>query len=130
MDRVEVLDGPQGTLYGANSMGGAIKYITAKPELEIYDARIEVEVSDTEHGGFNDGLRMMANIPIGDNVAIRLDGVQQFDTGYAQDPDDNRKDVGAGRTFAGRASLFAQITPDIDVRLTAMAQSVNCLASR
>ena len=122
MDRVEILDGPQGTLYGANSMGGAIKYVTVKPELGTYDAKAEAEGSDTEHGGLNDGLRLMANIPVGDNVAVRLDGIQQFDSGYAQDPSDGRKNVGAARTLAGRAQLFAQITPDIDVRLTAMTQ--------
>lgn len=122
MDRVEVLDGPQGTLYGANSMGGAIKYITAKPELGAYDAKAEVEGSDTEHGGLNDGLRLMANIPLGDTVAVRLDGIQQFDSGYAQDPSDGFKNVGAARTLAGRVSLFAQITPDFDIRLTALTQ--------
>jgi iron complex outermembrane recepter protein len=123
MDRVEILDGPQGTLYGANSMGGAIKYITAKPELGVYDAKAQAEGSDTEHGSFNEGLRLMANIPLfGDNVALRVDGIQQFDSGYAQDPDDGRKNVGAARTFSGRASLLAQLTPDIDVRLTALTQ--------
>ena len=122
MDRVEVLDGPQGTLYGANSMGGAIKYITAKPELGTYDARAEAEGSDTEHGGLNDGLRLMANIPLGDNVAVRVDGIQQYDSGYGHDPDHDRTNVGAGRTYAGRVSLLAQITPDIDVRLTALTQ--------
>jgi iron complex outermembrane receptor protein len=123
MDRVEVLDGPQGTLYGADSLGGAIKYVSATPELTTYDARAEVEGSDTEHGSFNDGLRAMANIPLfGDQAAIRIDGIQQFDSGYTQDPTHGRKNVGAGRILGGRASFLAQITPDIDIRLTALSQ--------
>lgn len=122
MDRVEVLDGPQGTLYGANSMGGAIKYVTAKPELGMYDARVEAEGSDTEHGSLNDEFRMMANIPLGDSVALRVDGIQAYDSGYTQDPDHGRSNVGAGRTFSGRAQLYAQITPDLDIRLTALDQ--------
>lgn len=122
MQRVEVLDGPQGTLYGANSMGGAIRYITAKPELGTFDALAEAEGSDTEHGSLNDALRLMANIPFGDQAALRLDGVQLFQSGYAHDPDHGRNDVGAGRTFSGRASFLAQITPDLDVRLTALTE--------
>ncbi|MBS0275515.1 MAG: TonB-dependent receptor [Proteobacteria bacterium] len=125
LDRVEVLNGPQGTLYGANSLGGTIKYITAAPELGSYDLRAEVEGSDTAHGSYNDGLRLMANIPLGDSVALRIDGMQQFDSGYSQDPLHGRKNVGAGRVFGGRASLYAQITPDIDVRLTALSQQNN-----
>jgi outer membrane receptor protein involved in Fe transport len=123
MDRVEVLDGPQGTLYGADSLGGAIKYVSVKPELGTYDARAEGEGSDTEHGSFNDGLRAMVNLPLfGDQAALRLDGIQQFDSGYAQDPAHDRKNVGAGQVFSGRASFLAQITPDLDIRLTALSQ--------
>lgn len=125
MDRVEVLDGPQGTLYGADSLGGAIKYVSAKPELGDFNARAEVEGSSTEHGSLNDGLRLMANVPLGDDAALRVDGIQQFDSGYTQDPIYGRKNVGAGRTFGGRASLYAQITPDLDVRLTVMSQKDN-----
>ncbi|MDE2184224.1 MAG: TonB-dependent receptor [Alphaproteobacteria bacterium] len=123
MDRVEVLDGPQGTLYGADSLGGAIKYITSKPDLTAFAARGEIEGSDTEHGSFNDGLRVMANLPLFGDAALRVDAYQQFDSGYAQDPSHGRKDVGSGQDLGGRVSFFAQITPDLDVRLTAMSQS-------
>lgn len=126
MDRVEVLDGPQGTLYGANALGGAIKYVSAKPDLGGYDARAEAEGSDTEHGSFNDGLRVMANMPLFDGAAaIRVDGLQEFDSGYTQDPDHGRKDVGSGRSLGGRISFLAQITPDLDVRLSAFSQNIH-----
>jgi iron complex outermembrane recepter protein len=125
MDRVEVLDGPQGTLYGANALGGALKYVTAKPDLGGYDARAEIEGSSNEHGSYNDDLRVMANLPLFDGqAALRVDGIQEYDAGYAQDPNHGRVDVGSGRTYGGRVSLLAQITPDIDVRLTALTQNI------
>lgn len=126
LDRVEVLNGPQGTLYGANALGGALRYITAKPNLDSFSAVGEIEGSSTAHGGDNDVLRAMINAPLMDGrVALRVDGVQEYDSGYTQDPTDGRKDVGAGRSLGGRVQLLAQLTPDLDVRLSAFSQRVN-----
>ena len=80
LDRVEVLNGPQGTLYGANALGGTVKYVTAEPDLDSFGASGEAEGSDTQHGSYNDGLRAMVNVPLLDGqAAIRLDGIQEFD---------------------------------------------------
>jgi len=125
LDRVEVLNGPQGTLYGANALGGTIKYVTAPPDMTQYDALGEMEGSNTDHGSYNDGLRAMANMPLFDGQAgIRVDGLQEYDSGYAQDPDHHRTDVGSGRTLGGRIALLAQVTPDIDVKLSAFTQNI------
>ncbi|MGD0145157.1 MAG: TonB-dependent receptor plug domain-containing protein, partial [Rhizomicrobium sp.] len=125
LDRVEVLNGPQGTLFGANALGGVLRYITDKPDPEAFDGRVEVEGSDTDHGGFSDALRLMVNIPLfDDTAAIRIDGLQEFDSGYTQDPTHNRKDAGDGRTFAGRISFLWQPTSDVDVRLSAYSQNI------
>jgi outer membrane receptor protein involved in Fe transport len=126
LSRVEVLNGPQGTLYGANALGGTLKYVTAPPDPAAYDARAEIEGSDTAHGSYNDGLRAMVNIPLFDGTAaLRIDGLQQYDSGYTQDPDHDRKDLGIGRTFSGRASLLWQVSPDVDVRLSAFTQKID-----
>jgi outer membrane receptor protein involved in Fe transport len=125
MNRVEVLDGPQGTLYGANALGGALKYVTAAPDLNAYDALGEVEGSSTAHGGYNDDLRAMANIPFMDGqAALRLDGVQEADTGYTQDPDHGRSNVGGAHSLGGRASFLVDLSPDLDIRLSAASQDV------
>jgi outer membrane receptor protein involved in Fe transport len=125
LDRVEVLNGPQGTLYGANALGGTIKYVTAAPDLDGFGAKMEVEGSDTEHGGWNDGLRAMVNVPLFDGqAALRIDGLQEFDSGYTQDPDHDRRNVGDGRQLSGRVSFLADITPDLTVRLSAVFDQI------
>ncbi len=125
LDRVEVLNGPQGTLYGANALGGALRYITANPDLDGFDARAEIEGSSTNHGSNNDGLRAMVNVPLFDgHAAFRVDGLQEFDSGYTQDPTHARKNVGSGRTLGGRAAFLAQITPDLSIRLSAFSQNI------
>jgi outer membrane receptor protein involved in Fe transport len=126
MQRVEILDGPQGTLYGANALGGAIKYITVKPQLGTYSAKGEIEGSSTAHGGLNDGLRVAANLPLlGDKAALRIDAMQEFDSGYSKDPTHNRSNLGAARTLGGRIALLVQLTPDLSARLSMFMQDIN-----
>jgi iron complex outermembrane receptor protein len=71
--RIEVLRGPQGTLYGASSMGGTVRLITNQPNLAKEEAAIKVEGSDTQHGGGNVRLDAMVNVPlIDDRAALRV----------------------------------------------------------
>lgn len=78
LERVEILRGPQGALYGSGSMGGAIRYITARPELGEYGAKYNGLVSFTENGGANTLNQGMINIPVGDDFALR--GVVSYRT--------------------------------------------------
>src|SRR5882724_6817615 len=87
LSRVEVLNGPQGTLYGAQSLGGTVKYVTAVPDLKAFSAQAGVGVSSTEHGGINHSYTGMVNLPFGNGIgAVRIDGYQVYDAGYAKDP--------------------------------------------
>lgn len=125
LNRVEVLNGPQGTLYGASSLGGALKYVTAAPDLNGFAASGEIEGSTTAHGGDNSALRGMVNIPLAEGkAAIRIDGVDQFDSGYTDDPVNHRDNLGSARTSGGRISLLVKPTDDLDVRLTAFTQRI------
>src|SRR5579859_1924849 len=73
LERVEILRGPQGTLYGAGSMGGTVKVITAPPNLKDYAASAQVMGSDTNNGGWNHSEKAMLNIPlVNDQLALRL----------------------------------------------------------
>jgi iron complex outermembrane recepter protein len=86
LNRIEVLNGPQGTLYGATSLGGTIKYIPNAPDLKSFGLDAGVEVSSTEHGHINHAYTGMVNLPIADIAAVRIDGYQVYDSGYAKDP--------------------------------------------
>ena len=128
LQRIEVLNGPQGTVYGSNALGGTIKYITMPPDPRRFSASGELEGSGTAHGSGNDGARAMINIPLfGDRAALRIDGLQQFDSGYARDPFNHRDDQGKARTLGGRVSFLARITSDIDLRLGAFSQEVSAM---
>ena len=70
MERVEVLRGPQGTLYGRNATGGVFNAITAKPVLEEYQGSATVTLGNYDTLKY----RGMLNVPIGDNIAIRVAG--------------------------------------------------------
>jgi iron complex outermembrane receptor protein len=89
MERVEVLKGPQGTLYGGSAMGGAIKYVTKKPVLDQFSITAGGEVATVDHGGVSYAGESAINLPLVDQrLAIRLGGAYRFDAGYI----DNIKD--------------------------------------
>jgi len=83
LNRVEVLRGPQGTLYGSGSMGGTIKLITQAPNLTQYSGEVEGLFSGTDGGGLNGGGNIMANFPIvNDKVALRIDATDKYTSGW------------------------------------------------
>src|SRR6202050_3917894 len=83
LNRVEVLRGPQGTLYGSSSMGGTVKLVTHPPQLSTFAASGETDVSYTgSGGGVNETVNGMVNLPIGDTAAIRIVGSQLTDSGW------------------------------------------------
>jgi len=83
LNHVEVLRGPQGTLYGAGSMGGTIKLVTNQPQLDKWAGSTDVQGSYTDSGGsWNGGVSAMLNIPMGDIVALRMVGTARYVSGW------------------------------------------------
>jgi iron complex outermembrane receptor protein len=83
INRVEVLRGPQGTLYGSSSMGGTIRLITNQPDTHEFGASGQVTGSDTQDGGANYGVNAMVNLPlINDHLAIRIVGTDNYTSGW------------------------------------------------
>ncbi len=83
LERVEILRGPQGTLYGDSSMAGTIRFVTAKPSLNSTFGTLETTGAETEHGGASYSLRGTFNTPlIEDKLAIRGAFYQGQDGGY------------------------------------------------
>jgi iron complex outermembrane recepter protein len=83
LNRVEVLRGPQGTLYGSGSMGGTVKLITNEPRLNTFEGSVDVTGSGTRGGGFNRGGNLMLNLPlISDTVALRIVATDKYRDGW------------------------------------------------
>jgi outer membrane receptor protein involved in Fe transport len=83
LQRVEVLSGPQGTLYGSSSMGGTIRLIPTAPQLNTYAASTQEVVSGTvSNGGINHQENGMVNLPLGDTAAVRIVGSFIDDSGW------------------------------------------------
>ncbi len=83
LQRVEVLHGPQGTLYGSSSMGGTVRLIPASPELGRFDGSGETTISNTgSGGGINFAQNGMVNLPFGSTAALRLVGSHTTTSGW------------------------------------------------
>ncbi len=83
LNRVEVLRGPQGTLYGSGSMGGTIRVIPNAPNPDAFQSSAEVTFADTNHGGFDHAENAMVNLPFwGGLAALRIVGSYSHDAGW------------------------------------------------
>lgn len=123
LERVEVLRGPQGTLYGANSLGGLVKYVTIAPDPRAFGAAAELGVEDVAHGETGWWARAAGNVPLTNNAALRISGSYRNDPGYIDDPFLG-SDVNDGKTYGGRASLFVKPADNLRIRLSALLQNI------
>lgn len=90
--RIEVLKGPQGTLYGARNMGGAVKVVTNQPDTEDFSGSINMTLASVAEGDFDYNARGSLNIPLADKLALRVAGYYDFESGvydYSIDPNAN-----------------------------------------
>lgn len=111
LNRIEVLKGPQGTLYGEGAMGGAIRMITNAPRLDALSAKTEATMSSTQHGGMNYQVRGAVNLPIvEDRLAVRLVSSYRDDSGFIDNVATGRDDVNDLKQWSGRMQLRAQLT--------------------
>jgi iron complex outermembrane receptor protein len=125
LQRVEVLRGPQGTLYGANSEGGLLKFVTAPPVLGSFSGAAEVTGESVDHGGSGGDIRAVLNLPLGDKVALRVGGFKEDVAGWVDDPSRNKVDENDGHKYGGRVSLLAEPIDSLTIRLTASSQQSN-----
>jgi iron complex outermembrane receptor protein len=106
VQRIEVLRGPQGTLFGSGSLGGAIRIITNKPQLDGFHIAAESTLSTTKDGDPSYAMNGMVNIPIvDDKLALRLVGYYRKDGGWVDHPDYGSKNDNSERSYGGRAML-------------------------
>lgn len=83
LDRVEVLRGPQGTLYGSGSLGGTIRFVMNAPDPSGFDAKAEAGLSKTQHTHTtNEDISGMINLPLSDTLALRINAGASDDAGF------------------------------------------------
>ncbi|MBV9528071.1 TonB-dependent receptor [Sphingomonas sp.] len=124
LERIEVLRGPQGALYGASSMGGLIKFVTRTPSTDRFSGRVEAGISAIENGaqaGYQ--VRGAFNIPISDNLAVRLSGFRRQEPGCIDDPSIGRTGVNELRTYGGRFSVLWKVGDNVSIIGSALYQS-------
>ena len=125
LSRIEILRGPQGTLYGASTMGGLVKYVLAQPDPSHFSARIGGDVFGVSHAGdAGGGVRGEANLPIvNDQLALRVSGYYEDTPGFIDNATTGQKDDNALRQYGGRAALLWQPNNDVSLEASAIYQS-------
>ncbi|MBV8497232.1 MAG: TonB-dependent receptor [Gammaproteobacteria bacterium] len=143
LDRVEILRGPQGTLYGSSSMGGTIRLVLPEPQLHKFSGSADVVGSGTDGGGGNGAANAMVNLPLGEVAAVRIVGSDEYRSGWISrtvlnpfpvDTAAGRGDVTAApvqstahdvnneRLLSGRADLLVRLGDSFSVDLLALGQ--------
>ncbi|HKU15130.1 MAG TPA: TonB-dependent receptor [Steroidobacteraceae bacterium] len=127
MERIEVLKGPQGTLYGAGSMSGTIRMITNKPDPNETAGSVHANASYTAHATDpNYDYDAMLNLPIVEGkLAMRVVGYQSSLAGFIDDPMLGREGVNNARVSGGRVALRWLITDDLTLDAMWLNQNTN-----
>jgi outer membrane receptor protein involved in Fe transport len=147
IERVEVLRGPQGTLYGSGSMGGTVKVITNQPKLGVFEGSVQGTGSYTDGGGGNYGANIMLNLPLGEKLALRVvlsdlhrsgwidnKTVSPFPIALTPNPRGPVETTPVTNVFrnandeqlsGGRISLLYKPTDDLSILATAFTQSLH-----
>lgn len=129
VQRIEVLRGPQGTLYGANTLGGIIKFVTAAPSPGEFSARAGGTAETTEGGDASWAARAMVNIPLGDRAALRVSGLRRSEGGYIDDPARGVENINGVETSGWRAAFLLNATDNLTIRLSAQSQDIESNAT-
>jgi outer membrane receptor protein involved in Fe transport len=109
IDRVEVLRGPQDSLYGAGSLSGLVRIVTNTPEFDEFRAMAETSILSTESGGISTEVDGMINVPlVSDALALRLVGFDDKQAGYIDETRLHLSDTNRTGTTGGRAQLAWQ----------------------
>jgi iron complex outermembrane receptor protein len=128
LSRIEVLRGPQGTLYGASSLGGVLRFVTNEPSLDGIDLRARAGIEDVAHGGVGYSANGVVNVPLGSMAALRVSGNFRKDAGFIDSigsgDSDLAKDINGTKVYGGRASLLVRPSDKVKLRFSAIVQDI------
>ena len=125
LQRVEVLKGPQGTLYGAGAVGGLLRYVTAPADTEHLSGVVSLGGNKISEGGYGSNERISLNVPLAKDVlGLRVSAFNRDEAGYIYNPVDGKHDVNAANTRGGRVALDWKLDPDWSVKAWALTQKL------
>lgn len=110
VDRVEVLNGPQGTLYGQGSLGGTVRFLTRNPVIGETGLTANTDVWATKGGALSERLTGTVNLPVGDQAALRISGLYENLGGWIDAPTADRKTINDGELFEIRMKALVNLT--------------------
>ena len=140
--RIEVLRGPQGTLYGASSLAGVFKYVMNAPSTEGVEARVLGSVETVDGGGLGYSFKGMVNLPVSDQWAVRASGFYRYDDGYIDSIGNNPipslttpgvnvvdgtlvlEDINTVDTYGGRFAALFKPSDTFSLTLAAQIQQI------
>ncbi len=139
--RIEVLRGPQGTLYGASSLGGVLKFVTNAPQLGSLMGRVQTGIEFVNDGGTGYNVNGVINVPLGDTAAFRGTGFYRKRAGWVDAgggditlnspfggslavASRDKNDINESDVWGGRGSVLFKPVEPLTIRLTAIAQNI------
>lgn len=123
---VEVMEGPQGTLYGAGAIGGIIRVIPNAPQLGVFHVGVAASGALTAGGQPGGDISGFANIPLAHDVAaVRLVGYRSHDGGYIADPLLGRHDINAADRVGGRAAMLVDAGDGWQIDVSGLGQRIS-----
>ncbi len=129
VSRVEVLRGPQGTIYGANALGGVLKFVTNEPDTDEFSGRVRAGIEAVDGGEVGYSGAGVLNVPLGDKLAIRGSGFYRQSGGYLDstgaDGSDVAEDINGAESYGGRISALLNATDNFSIRLTVVGQNLD-----
>jgi outer membrane receptor protein involved in Fe transport len=124
MDSIEVLEGPQGTLYGAGSLGGIVLLRPRPPEAGALGGEIALGASTTQHGAAGNDVSVVFNAPLGGEAAVRALAYRVVEGGYIDNLATGEKDANRVVTGGVRAAVKAPLGPDWTVEISGIDQRI------
>ncbi|MEI6026582.1 MAG: TonB-dependent receptor [Betaproteobacteria bacterium] len=126
IERVEVLKGPQGSLYGASALGGLIKYVMVSPDLKSFNGRAELGINKVSGGGTGNAVRAAINVPLATNLlAVRASAYRREEAGYLDNVASGKTDINKLTVSGGTISALLKPGAAFNARLTADTQTIS-----
>ncbi len=128
MQRIEVLRGPQGTLYGASSLGGVLKFAPNPPQTDSTEARVRFSAENVADGEMGYSGTGMLNVPLSDSFALRATGYYRDQGGFIDSigtaGSDREEDINGSKSYGGRFAALWAPSDAFSAHLSAVIQNI------